>query len=132
MSDYSGTRFYTRTFSSPYYLGSAYTFQGFIYLPGTYTSSGGTTTGGTSGSLGGVIGGTSAQAPTGDYISELPTPDELEDKANSGSGLEWWGDIVKVVLCILLVIIGVVMLVLGVKGTIIDSGAIGKLIGGIM
>ncbi len=33
-SDYSGRRFYTRTFPSGYYLGSAYTFQGFIYASG--------------------------------------------------------------------------------------------------
>ena len=33
MSDYSGRRFYTRTFNPPYTLGSTYTFQGFIYLP---------------------------------------------------------------------------------------------------
>lgn len=32
-SNYSGTRFYTKTLKSPYKLGSAYTFQGFIYLP---------------------------------------------------------------------------------------------------
>lgn len=32
-SNYSGTRFYTRTLKAPYRLGSAYTFQGFIYLP---------------------------------------------------------------------------------------------------
>lgn len=30
-SDYSGRRFYTQTFSPGYYLGSSYTFQGFIY-----------------------------------------------------------------------------------------------------
>ena len=32
-SNYSGTRFYTRTLKAPYKLSSAYTFQGFIYLP---------------------------------------------------------------------------------------------------
>lgn len=32
-SNYSGTRFYTNTLKPPYKLGSAYTFQGFIYLP---------------------------------------------------------------------------------------------------
>ena len=32
-SNYGGTRFYTRTAKPPYKLGSAYTFQGFIYLP---------------------------------------------------------------------------------------------------
>lgn len=32
-SNYSGTRFYTKTLKAPYKLGSAYTFQGFIYLP---------------------------------------------------------------------------------------------------
>jgi hypothetical protein len=32
-SNYKGTRFYTRTVKAPYKLGSAYTFQGFIYLP---------------------------------------------------------------------------------------------------
>lgn len=35
-SDYSGRRFYTREFKPPYKLGSAYTFQGFIYLPLTF------------------------------------------------------------------------------------------------
>lgn len=39
-------------------------------------------------------------------------------RAGSGSlGLEWWGDIVKVVLCALLILCGVVMLVVGVRGT---------------
>lgn len=34
-SNYKGTRFYTRTFSPPnFYLGSAYTFQGFIHASG--------------------------------------------------------------------------------------------------
>ena len=32
-SNYSGTRFYTKTFKPPYSLGGTYTFQGFIYLP---------------------------------------------------------------------------------------------------
>lgn len=32
-SNYKGTRFYTRTLKAPYRLSSAYTFQGFIYLP---------------------------------------------------------------------------------------------------
>lgn len=32
-SAYGGTRFYTRTAKAPYIIGSAYTFQGFIYLP---------------------------------------------------------------------------------------------------
>ena len=32
-SNYGGTRFYTKTLKPPYKLGSAYTFQGFIYLP---------------------------------------------------------------------------------------------------
>lgn len=32
-SNYGGTRFYTSTKKAPYYIGSAYTFQGFIYLP---------------------------------------------------------------------------------------------------
>lgn len=32
-SNYNGTRFYTKTLKAPYKLGSAYTFQGFIYLP---------------------------------------------------------------------------------------------------
>lgn len=32
-SNYGGTRFYTKTLKAPYKLGSAYTFQGFIYLP---------------------------------------------------------------------------------------------------
>lgn len=35
----------------------------------------------------------------------------------SSIGLEWWGDIVVVVLCLLLMLTGVTMLVLGVKGT---------------
>lgn len=35
-SNYSGTRFYTKTLKAPYKLGSAYTFQGFIYLPITF------------------------------------------------------------------------------------------------
>ena len=35
-SNYSGTRFYTKTLKAPYKLGSAYTFQGFIYLPVTF------------------------------------------------------------------------------------------------
>lgn len=32
-SGYSGTRFYKQTLKPPYNIGSAYTFQGFIYLP---------------------------------------------------------------------------------------------------
>lgn len=35
-SNYGGTRFYTKTLKAPYKLGSAYTFQGFIYLPITF------------------------------------------------------------------------------------------------
>lgn len=35
-SNYSGTRFYTNTLKAPYRLGSAYAFQGFIYLPVSY------------------------------------------------------------------------------------------------
>lgn len=36
-------------------------------------------------------------------------------------GLEWWGDIVVVVLSILLILGGITLLVLGVKGTIVDK-----------
>lgn len=32
-SNYGGTRFYTKTYKPPYTISSAYTFQGFIYLP---------------------------------------------------------------------------------------------------
>lgn len=32
-SDYGGRRFYTKTYKAPYTISSAYTFQGFIYLP---------------------------------------------------------------------------------------------------
>lgn len=35
-SGYSGTRFYKQTLKPPYNIGSAYTFQGFIYLPIDY------------------------------------------------------------------------------------------------
>lgn len=35
-SAYGGTRFKTRTLKKPYTLGSAYTFQGFIYIPLTF------------------------------------------------------------------------------------------------
>ena len=35
-SAYGGTRFYTKTLKAPYKLGSAFTFQGFIYLPITF------------------------------------------------------------------------------------------------
>lgn len=35
-SNYGGTRFYTSTKKAPYYIGDAYTFQGFIYLPVTF------------------------------------------------------------------------------------------------
>lgn len=35
-SAYGGTRFYSNTRKPPYYLGSGYTFQGFIYLPITF------------------------------------------------------------------------------------------------
>lgn len=37
-SNYGGTRFYTKTLKAPYRLGSAYTFQGFIYLPVDFDS----------------------------------------------------------------------------------------------
>ena len=40
------------------------------------------------------------------------------DNSDDEYGLKWWGDIVKVVLCALLIIAGVAMLVLGVNGSI--------------
>ena len=45
---------------------------------------------------------------------------ENSDKSNQ-LGLEWWGDIVKVVIAALLILGGVVLLVLGVKSTIWDK-----------
>ena len=47
--------------------------------------------------------------------------DDNDENADSDIGLKWWGDIVKIVLCVLLVIIGVVMLVMSAKGTFFDS-----------
>lgn len=90
-SAYGGDRFYTMTLSAPYNIGSKYSFQGFIYLPTEYDE---------------VESSTGAENTTG---------------AESSVGLVWWGDIVKIVLIILLVIIACGMLVLGVKGTVFDN-----------
>lgn len=53
--------------------------------------------------------------------TELTSTGETTETNDTTSnvGLIWWGDIVKVVLCILLIIIGVVLLVLGSKDTFI-------------
>ena len=36
-------------------------------------------------------------------------------------GLEWWGDVVVVIMSVLLILGGIVMLVLGIKGSVIDK-----------
>lgn len=56
--------------------------------------------------------------------TEYENSEDIEtDNSDSSSslGLVWWGDIVKVVLCILLVIIGLTLLVLGAKDTILKE-----------
>lgn len=42
-------------------------------------------------------------------------------KNSSEWGLEWWGDIVVVIISVLLILTGIVMLILGVKGTLYDN-----------
>lgn len=101
-SDYSGRRFYTRTLSAPYKLGSAYTFQGFIYLPTKYDSS-------------------DLIFTDNDIDTNTSSGSSASSSSASSIGLEWWGDIVKVVLCILLIIIGTALLVMGVKDTVLNT-----------
>lgn len=102
-SAYGGTRFYTSTMSAPYDLGGSYTFQGFIYLPTEYS---------------------------GGSIINVNTSSGSEGESSSGgkniTGLSSLiqvkvSDIVIVLLCILLVVAGATLLVLGAKDTIIKE-----------
>lgn len=62
------------------------------------------------------------QNADGDYINpenylEGATGTVNDSSGDNGNGLKWWGDIVKVVLCALLLIAGVVMFASGVVGS---------------
>lgn len=52
-------------------------------------------------------------------ISETITTEK--NSIASSLGLEWWGDVVVVVLSILLILGGIVLLIMGVKGSVIDK-----------
>lgn len=54
-------------------------------------------------------------------LTDVETDTTVKTEDTSSIGLEWWGDIVKVVLCILLIIIGLTLLVFGAKDTILKE-----------
>ena len=62
-----------------------------------------------------------AKRVSGATNSDTETDTSSTRSKISVMGLEWWGDVVVVLLSILLILGGAVLLVLGVKGTVIDK-----------
>lgn len=63
-----------------------------------------------------------ASSGTSDGVTDSAST-ESENKLSLASkwGLEWWGDIVVVIVSMILILTGIVMLVMGVKGTVVDK-----------